>query len=127
MSATHRLIGSPDDPREIELIRSLQDKTREGKITWRTEGSAITANILGGLKLSFVTTTNIFTYSSEWSLFTVRDKDNNQILQVSGGSILSILAGASSGVASATNDLFNLINASRRDNLDNAIDSVKNL
>ena len=127
MSATHRLIGSPDDPREIELIRSLQDKTREGKITWRTEGSAITANILGGLKFSFVTTTNIFTYSSEWSLFTVRDKDNNQILQVSGGSILSILAGASSGVASATNDLFNLINASRRDNLDNAIDSVKNL
>jgi hypothetical protein len=127
MSVTRRLIGSPDDQPEVELIRSLEAKTREGKIRWFREGSAFIASIPGGLKLNFVITTNIFTSLTEWSLFTVRDKHNNELLHVSGGALVSILSVSGGGIVSATNDLFNLLIASRRDDLNTAIDSVKNL
>jgi hypothetical protein len=127
MSVTKRLIGDPEDKREVELIRSLEAKTREGKIRWFREGSAFTATVPGGLKLNFVITTNIFTSLTEWSLFTVRDKNDNELLHVTGGALLSILTASGTGIVSATNDLFNLLNASRRDDLDSAINSVKNL
>jgi hypothetical protein len=127
MSVPSKFIGNPDNSRELELIRNLEAKTRDGKIRWFREGSALTANILGGLKLHFVLTTNLFTSVSEWSLFTVRDKSNQELLQVMGGPFQSILSVGGSAVVAATNELFNLVNGSRRDDLDSAIDSVKNL
>lgn len=114
-----------EDSRELALVLGLVAKTREGKVRWFKAGSAVTAMIPDGLNLNFVLSTNLFTMSTEWQLFTVRDARNNELLRVANTPIfLSPLRG---GIAAAVDELFQSVLALFRDDLDKAIDSVKNL
>ena len=114
-----------DDPRELALVLGLVAKTREGKIRWFKEGSAITALVPSGLNLNFVLSTNLFTASSEWQLFTVRDTRKNELVRVANTSVfLSPFRGA---IGAAVDELFQSVLALFRDDLDSAINSVKNL
>ncbi len=114
-----------EDPRELALILGLVAKTREGKIRWFKQGSAITAMVPGGLNLNFVLSTNFFTTSSEWQLFTVRDARNNELVRV--GNTPTFLSPLRGNVGAAVDELFQSVLALFRDDLDSAIDSVKNL
>jgi hypothetical protein len=127
MSANTSFLGVPDDPREVELVHGLAAKTREGKIQWTREGSAITAKVPNGLQLNFVLTTNIFTSVSDWQLFTVRDKSSSELVRVAGPATFALLIGGTNSLVLATDQLFKLVIGAVRDDLDNAIDSVKNL
>ena len=127
MSTNISVFGMPDDPREVELVRGLLAKTREGKIRWIREGSAITANVHKGLQLNFVLTTNIFTSVSDWQLFTVRDRSESELVRVAGAGAFGLVAMGTNSLVLAVNELFQLVIGSIRDDLDEAIDSVKNL
>jgi len=54
MSTPLSFLQPPDDSREVELIRSLAEKTRQGKIPWSKQANALTATVPGGLQINFV-------------------------------------------------------------------------
>jgi hypothetical protein len=114
-----------EDSRELALVLGLLAKTREGKIRWLKEGSAITAMIPVGLNVNFVLSTNVFTASSEWQLFTVRAAGKSELVRVANTpAFLGPLRGA---IGAAIDELFQSVLSYFRDDLDSAIDSVKNL
>ena len=47
-------LGQSDDPRQVELTRSLVEKARQGKIPWVKQANALTATIPLGLQVNFV-------------------------------------------------------------------------
>ncbi len=115
----------PDDSRELALVLGLVAKTREGKIRWAKAGSAITAVIPGALQLNFVSSTNFFTNSSDWQLFTVRDVRNNELVRIANATLM--LSPLRAGIIAAVDELYQSVLAFFRDDLDKAIDSVKGL
>jgi hypothetical protein len=130
MSALNNVLGQQDDPRKVELIRSLIDKTRQGRIPWTKRASALTAMVPTGVEVNFVLSPiSIFTQYSGWQLFTVRDRSGSELVRVENvTSVVSILAGATRGaLVEAADDLFKLVNAAAVDKLDRAIDTIKKL
>lgn len=131
MSAhANSFLGLPEDPREIELTRSLLDKTRQGKIPWVKQGNALTAAIPNGLQTNFVLSPVTFlTPSSSWDLFTVRDKNGNELVRVgNAGIITAVLARqASSPLVDAANELFIAVYGAVGDDLERAINAIKKL
>jgi hypothetical protein len=123
------LLGLPDDPREIELIRSILEKTREGKITWNKQGNALTAVVPSRLQANFVLSPSSITGSVSWDLFTVRDKDGNELIRVSNlAGFISVLAGqGTSPLVDAANELFRAVFGAVGDDLDRAINAIKKL
>jgi hypothetical protein len=125
------LLGLPDDPREVELIQSILEKTRQGKIPWVKQGNAFTATIPNGFQTNFVLSSLSFAglSPSTWELFTIRDSKGNELVRVGNTGIASILAGsgALSPLATAANELFKAVFGAVGDDLDRAINAIKRL
>lgn len=122
--------GDSDDPREVELIRSLLEKTRQGKIPWVKQSSALTATIPNGLQINFVLApATVLTPYSSWQLLTVRDKSGNELVRVNNNAnTLGAMAGAAmSPLTTAANELFKIVSGAASDDLDRAINTIKNL
>jgi len=123
-----------DDPGQVELVRSILEKTREGKIVWSKQGNAITAALPGGLQANFVMSAGPFISpaQSDWDLFTVRDRVENELVRVTRTSTLfAILAGQTpapvSPLEDAARNLFVAASTISRPALDRAIDAIKKL
>jgi hypothetical protein len=120
--------GQPDDPREVELIRSLVEKTRQGKIPWVKQANALTATIPSGLQINFVLAPAIVASYASWQLLTVRDKSASELIRVNNAPFVTILAGAArSALVEAADELFKLVNSAAGDDLDRAISTIKKL
>ena len=65
------------DPKQVELVRKITDRTRAGRIVWQTSSTDATASLGNKLFMTFV----IGPYGN-WSLFTVRDGDGHEFLKV---------------------------------------------
>jgi hypothetical protein len=130
MSALNRILGLPDDPRELELIRGLIDKTKQGRIPWvKKQTMAFTAAIPNGLEMNFVLSRSLLAPSSTWELFTVRDVNGSELLRVTNPSSIGLLASGAtaSAVSNATNELFRVVYGAVGDDLDRAINTIKKL
>jgi hypothetical protein len=130
MSALSNLVfGQSDDPREVELINSLVEKTRQGKIPWTKQKGALTAKIPSGFEINFVLSSiPIFVTNPAWELLTVRDRNANELVRVNNVSGLSALTGAMRGpLVEAVDELFKLVNDAASDDLERAINTIKNL
>jgi len=126
---TNLFFGQSDDPREIELIHSLVEKTRQGKIPWVKQANAITATIPSGFQINFVLSplTTLTPYSG-WQLLTVRDRGGSELVRVSNANMLYVLAGGTgSALVAAADELFKLVNSAAGDDLDRAINTIKSL
>jgi hypothetical protein len=123
------LLGIPDDPREIELTRSLLEKTRQGKIPWIKQGNALTATIPSGVQTNFVLSpVSLLGSSSNWELFTVRDRSGNELVRIGNPSFAAMLVGqAVNPLADAANELFKAVYGAVGDDLDRAINAIKKL
>jgi hypothetical protein len=119
--------GRADESRQVDLIQNLVVKTKEGKIPWAKQGTALTTAVPGGLQVNFVLSPNLFGLAA-WQLLTVRDQ-NNELMRVTNPSnVLTILAGkAVSPVVAAADDLFNVVYGAVGDDLDRAIKVIKKL
>jgi len=116
----------PEESRELALVLGLLAKTREGKIRWFKEGSAITAVVPGGLNVNFVLSTNVFsTSSADWQLFTVRGSGKSELVRVANTPVF--LSPVRGSIGAAVDELFQSVLSFFRDDLDRAIDSLKNL
>lgn len=131
MSALNNLLGEQDDPRKVELVRSLIEKTRQGRIPWARRANALTAAVPTGVEVNFVLSPiSILTPYSSWQLLTVRDKSGNELIRVESASgVVSILAGGRvrSPLTEAADELFGVVNAAAGDELDSAIEKIKKL
>jgi hypothetical protein len=126
--ATFGLLGQFDDPREVELVRSLIEKTRQGKIPWTKQANALTATIPNGLQINFVLgPLTILAAYPNWQLLTVRDKAGNELLKVTNGSIASILNASTGVLLTVADELFKIVNGAASDDLDRAINTIKKL
>jgi hypothetical protein len=121
--------GTSDDPREVELILSLVEKTRQGKIPWVKQSNALTATIPSGFQINFVLTpVTLFAPHSNWQLLTVRDRTGSELVRVPNAPMVTILAGAArSALVEAADQLFKLVNGAVGDDLDRAINTIKKL
>jgi hypothetical protein len=121
--------GGSDDPREVELIVSLVEKTRQGKIPWAKQANALTATIPIGFQINFVLSpVSLFTPYSNWQLLTVRDRSGSELVRVTNTPMVTILAGsARSPLLQAADELFKLVNGATGDDLDRAINTIKKL
>jgi hypothetical protein len=125
-----KFLGS-DDPREVELIQSLVEKTHQGKIPWVKQANALTATIPLGLQINFVlapTLSFVNPHSTTWQLLTVRDASGSELVRVSNTPMVTVLAGAArSSLLQAIDELFILVNGAAGDDLDRAINTIKKL
>jgi len=128
MSARYNaLVQFPDDPRQVELVKGLLEKTQQGKIGWVKQGTAVTTSLPNGIAVNFVLATALL--SDSWQLFTVRDKQGNELVRVDSPGVFAIIAGSAitSPLLAATNELFTAVHGPKIDDLDRAIESVKKL
>ena|ERR1700740_973991 len=122
--------GQADDPREVELVKSLIEKTRQGKIPWVKQANALTASIpLSGLQINFVLgPASIIPSYADWQLLTVWDRSGSELVRISNTGVATILAGAAKSVlVEAADELFKFVNGAAGDDLDRAINTIKKL
>ena len=133
------MLGLPEDPRQVELVKGLLAKTQQGKIGWVKQGMAFTASLPNGIVVNFVLAAAIG--GMNWQLFTVRDKKGNELVRVDSWGAFAIVAGPTkvagparvagpatiSPLLAATDELFATVRGATGDVLDRAIESLKNL
>src|SRR5260370_38386845 len=112
--------GQSDDPREVELIHSLVEKTRQGKIPWVKQANALTATIPLGFQVNFVLAPLSFiTANPSWQLLTVLDASRSELVRISNPPMFTVLDGATrSALLQAATELFKLVNATPGEHLD---------
>lgn len=116
----------PDDPRKVEFVRSLLEKTNEGKISWTKKGNAFTATIPDGLTVNFILGTG--PSRGSWELFTVWDRTGNEILRATGLDFESMTVNLTTdSLQEATNHLFAAVAGLSGNQLERAIESLKKL
>lgn len=74
-----------DDPKQIELIENITEKTKSGKIAWEKTPSTLVANV-PGMQLSFVRSSPSYLTAlgggGEWDLFSIRTQQGSEIMKV---------------------------------------------
>jgi hypothetical protein len=75
-----------DDPKEIELVEKIAEKTRMGKIVWQRTASSLVATA-PGMRLSFVRSSSSYLESTflgggGWEIFSIRSQQGEEILKV---------------------------------------------
>ena len=127
MSALNAMLGVPD-PRELQLVRSLLEKTRLGKIQWARRANAIVGIVPASLEMNFVLSTSLLGTSSSWELFTARDVQGNTLLRIANPGFALNLAGKdSSALVGTVNELFSVVYGAVGDDLDRAIRTIEKL
>jgi len=122
------LLGLPEDPRKTEFVINLLAKTKVGKVSWNKKGNAYTAAIPNGIVVNFVTGPTLFGTGPSWQLFTVRDREGNELIQVHAPDFVSIISNTATGaLLQATNQLFTAVSGISGDELERAIESLKKL
>src|SRR5713226_1338638 len=86
------------EPKQVELVKKIIDKTKQRKISWKKTRTSISASIPGGLQISFVRSNMLPILSgigpSEWTSFTDKDDKGNEVVKVQNQSTFaSILTG----------------------------------
>jgi hypothetical protein len=117
------LVGDFDDPRQVQLVKKLNEKTRQGKVPWVRSLNAMTANLSDGLSMNFVLQANVFGRQPAWELFVIRDSKDNEILRVHSVGVFQSLVGNPNAtlLQSAVDELFSSIMALIGDEIEKAI------
>ncbi len=122
--------GLSHNPREVELIQSLVEKTRQGKIPWSKQANALTATIPHGFQINFVLGPASFLLPNltNWELLTVRDTSGSELVRVTNAPMITVLAGtAKSALLDAADELFKVVSGATGDDLERAINVIKKL
>jgi|SRR6185437_6596075 len=132
-SLSYLLTGlQPAHQKSISLVKKIAEKTKAGRITWKKSSTGFIASVRGGLELGFVPAGLLGFGGSVWGIFTVRDRDGNEILRVENpSSSVTPLAFSSLGVlptpdplVSAVSELYNQVGGAAATDIDRAITLV---
>ena len=81
------ILPERNDPKYIDLINKITEKTRANKIRWQVTNTGISATVSGKIQLGFVRNRGLL--GDTWALFTIRDENENVILRVDIKSVIS--------------------------------------
>jgi hypothetical protein len=130
-----------EDPKQIELVESITEKTRLGKIVWQSSPSSLVA-VVPPMQMNFVRSTTVNALANRllgggtWDIFSIRRQDGTEILKVEQPSNLWAVprGGASppepvtrSKLIQAVDSLYSIAASKGQGDIDNAINVIKNL
>jgi len=126
------LLGPPtDDPKQVQLVQKISEKTRQGKISWNKSKTGVSASVSGKMLVSFVLSPWFLGLGAYgWAVFTIRSEKGNEILKVDNVvGLAGLLAGKATNapLLRAVNELFNLLQESAEEDIDRAIDLVSRI
>ena len=122
--------GVLDDSKQLELINTAIEKTREGRLRWHSETVAYEADLPDGGQLVFLLSSPRTLGGRTWDLFLVRRRDGTEILAVqhTDSSVLGGTIGTEgSPLENAVAELFGIVTGSARVEVDKVIEQIKNL
>ena len=81
------MLQERNDPKYIDLINKIAEKTRAKKIRWKRTETGVSATVSDKMELGFVRSPWVglggrSLYRLWWALFKVRDENGNEILRV---------------------------------------------
>jgi hypothetical protein len=129
-----------DDPKELELVETITEKTRTGKIVWERTSSSLVATA-PGMQLSFVRSTSPIESAlmslglggGGWEVFSIRSQQGAEIMKVEQPSI-SIFPNPPtsttpprSKLLAAVDVLYSTANSRGQGDIDKALNVIKNL
>ena|ERR1043166_8998555 len=124
------LLGVGGAAKEVELIKTIAEKTRQQKITWQKTPTAYSA-AASGLHMSFIRTPGMF-LGENWQLLSIKTADaKKEILKLenesSGFAGIATLPGARAAPLVAADELFSVVSRMGQGDVDRAIDAIKKL
>lgn len=110
------------DPKAVEFINALKEKSQEGKIAWGEWENGLSAALPGGITAYFHSSTRP---PYEWSIFTVQigSEVAFQLKKLLPDSLISVAGPDVQGA----NDLFLFVVSKRVHPLDKALESIKKI
>jgi len=76
------ILPDRDDPKYLDLVEKITEKTRANKIQWKMTETGVSATVSGKIELGFVRSRGWLASRTGWALFTIRDENGNEILRV---------------------------------------------
>ncbi len=117
--------------KQVELVRRIIEKTQQGKILWSRTKTGMSATVKGQMSINFVRSALPFLTGSQWALFAIRDAQGNEIVKVEKGGppagIIAALAGVTDPLLKAVDELYAVVNAKAKGEIEKAIDLIDNL
>jgi hypothetical protein len=130
------ILGGAGDSKQIELVENVIEKTRLGKITWAKTGSTLVANV-PGMQLSFVRSSSpyasILAGGGAWDVFSIRSQQGSEIMKVEQSATLFWAATPPTAppprgkLLETVDRLYSIADAKGQGDIDNAINTIKNL
>jgi hypothetical protein len=126
------------DPKEIELVEKIAEKTRRGKIVWERTTSSLVATA-PGMQMSFVRSglesalLSLGLAGGSWEIFSIRSQQGAEIMKVEQPSNLAYFGVPSSTppprskLLEAVDELYSTANSRGQGDIDKALDVIKNL
>jgi hypothetical protein len=129
-----------DDPKEIELVEKIAEKTRMGKIVWQRTASSLVATA-PGMQLSFVRSSSSPLDSmyglglgagGGWEIFSIRSQQGAEIMKVEQPSqptfgLPSSTPPPRGKLLEAVDALYSTANSRGQADIDKALNAIKNL
>ena len=120
-----------DDPKEIELVEKIAEKTRMGKIVWNGTASSLVATA-PGMQMSFVRSSSpLGNILGGWEIFSIRSQQGAEIMKVehpsSGVLVPTPLRLPRGKLLEAVDGLYSVANSRGQGDIDKALNVIKNL
>jgi hypothetical protein len=123
-----------DDPKEIELVEKIAEKTRMGKIVWERTSSSLVATA-PGIQMSFVRSFSVLgdiLGGGGWEIFSIRSLQGTEIMKVEQPSQPTFGLAAStppprSKLLEAVDALYSVANSRGQGDIDKALNVIRNL
>jgi hypothetical protein len=128
-----------DDPKEIELVEKIAEKTRMGKIVWQRASSSLVATA-PGMQLSFVRSSvpiegmhALKVLAGGWEIFSIRSESGAEIMKVEQPSNLAYFGipestpPPRSKLLEAVDALYSAASSRGQGTIDKALEVIKNL
>jgi hypothetical protein len=129
-----------DDPKEVELVEKIAEKTRIGKINWESTASSLVATA-PGMQISFVrpsspleSAAGVLLGVGLWEIFSIRSQQGAEILKVEQPSSLPYFGVPApstllprSKLIEAVDALYSVAASRGHADIDKALNVIKNL
>ena len=127
---TNALLTFFDDPKQLELVNTIIQKTQEGKLRWNKSATSYEALLPNGVQLKFILSMPFFPklfQGKTWAQFIVCQQDGSEIVNVQQSSPLPDDKNPKRPLETAVEKLFKILIGSAKDEVDKVIDQLKNL
>lgn len=116
------------DDQQVELISTIIEKTKEGRLRWRRDTISYEADLPDGGQIAFFLASPRLLGGQTWARFIVSRLDGTEILNVQHTDVSTLLEGIfEAPLENAASELFTIVNESAKIEVDKFIEQLKKL